>query len=588
MTERTARERSAWGRAALVASLLAVDPCGCGGAVLRARPGPVRDRWLALLRELSPPATPFRRIPAHVGEDRLLGGLDLAATLRSGARIAQRGLLAESDGGFAVLAMAERTPPGIAAQIAAAREAGEVALARDGITDIASTRFAVLALDEGCEDGERVADSLADGLAFHVMLDGIRSGEAGWRWHTPAEIVAARALLPTVEVDDNVLAALCEVAQSLGIRSHRAALLALRTTRACAALDGRSSANADDAVLAARLVLAPRATEVALPPQTDEGEPEPPEPSSDSPEDASQDKAADTEVQTLEDVVLAAARAAIPDDLLARLRTMAARGPVRAVGRSGEERRSGLRGRPAGVRAGRPGPQGRLSVIDTLRAAAPWQRIRRTASEEASSSLVFRADDFRIRRFRARTETTTIFAVDASGSSALHRLAEAKGAVELLLAECYVRRDRVAVVAFRGRNAELLLPPTRSLARAKRGLAGLPGGGGTPLASGLDIARSLADAVRRRGGTPSVVVLTDGQANVARDGTGGRERALQEALQAARLLRASGTRSIVIDTGQRPHPLARQLANDLGARYVALPQAGARAISEAALSGQSG
>ena len=104
--------------------------------------------------------------------------------------------------------------------------------------------------------------------------------------------------------------------------------------------------------------------------------------------------------------------------------------------------------------------------------------------------------------------------MDASGSSALHRLAEAKGAIELLLASCYVRRDRVALVAFRGQSAELLLPPTRSLVRAKRSLASLPGGGGTPLAAGIDVSLLLADAVQRRGGTPTIVLLTDGRANV--------------------------------------------------------------------------
>jgi magnesium chelatase subunit D len=136
-----------------------------------------------------------------------------------------------------------------------------------------------------------------------------------------------------------------------------------------------------------------------------------------------------------------------------------------------------------------------------------------------------RKDDFRVTRYRQRSETTTIFVVDASGSAALHRLAEAKGAVELLLADCYVRRDRVAMVAFRGPGAELLLPPTRSLVRAKKGLAALPGGGGTPLASGIDAAIGLADGVRRRGGTPVIVILTDGRANVTRAGIGGRTQA---------------------------------------------------------------
>src|SRR4029450_5166679 len=114
--------------------------------------------------------------------------------------------------------------------------------------------------------------------------------------------------------------------------------------------------------------------------------------------------------------------------------------------------------------------------------------------------------------FRQRTRTTTIFVVDASGSSALNRLAEAKGAVELLLADCYVRRDRVALLAFRGRGADLLLPPTRSLVAAKRGLGGLPGGGGTPLAAGIEAGLALADAVGRKGETPVVILLTDGRA----------------------------------------------------------------------------
>jgi magnesium chelatase subunit D len=101
-----------------------------------------------------------------------------------------------------------------------------------------------------------------------------------------------------------------------------------------------------------------------------------------------------------------------------------------------------------------------------------------------------------VSRFKQRRETTTIFVVDASGSAALHRLAEAKGAVELLLADCYVRRDRVAMLAFRGKGAELMLPPTRSLVRAKRSLAGLPGGGGTPLAAGMDAAARTRAGLR--------------------------------------------------------------------------------------------
>ncbi|MDP2870598.1 MAG: VWA domain-containing protein, partial [Methyloversatilis sp.] len=236
----------------------------------------------------------------------------------------------------------------------------------------------------------------------------------------------------------------------------------------------------------------------------------------------------------------------------------------------------------AGIRRGTPGNGARLNLIETLRAAAPWQPLRRAARAGTPSNCLIdvRPDDFRITRFAQRSETTTIFLVDASGSSALNRLAEAKGAVELLLADCYVRRDRVALIAFRGTGAEVLLSPTRSLVRAKRSLAGLPGGGGTPLAAGIDAGWLLADAVQRRGDTPTLVLLTDGRANVARDGGGGRARAGEDARSAARRVRASAFRALFIDTSPRPQPAARELAADMAAMYMPLSAADAVSISK--------
>jgi magnesium chelatase subunit D len=192
-----------------------------------------------------------------------------------------------------------------------------------------------------------------------------------------------------------------------------------------------------------------------------------------------------------------------------------------------------------------------------------------------------RKDDFHIMRFKQHRSTTTVFVVDASGSAALHRLAEAKGAVELLLADCYVRRDRVAVISFRGPGAELLLPPTRSLARAKRSLAGLPGGGGTPLASALQTAQDLASQIARTGDTPVVVLLTDGRANIARDGTPGRSKAGEDALQAARAFAADGLSCLLIDTSPQPQPSAQILAQAMRAHYVPLPHADAQGLSAA-------
>jgi magnesium chelatase subunit D len=158
-------------------------------------------------------------------------------------------------------------------------------------------------------------------------------------------------------------------------------------------------------------------------------------------------------------------------------------------------------------------------------------------------------------------------------------LAEAKGAVELILADCYVRRDRVAVIAFRSKSAEILLHPTRSLQRAKRSLAELPGGGGTPLTAAIETTLALADQVKRTGGVPLAVFLTDGRANITRDGTPDKAKALNETESAAKALRASGIKSLVIDLSDRPEGAAKTLAATLDALYLPLPHAEANTIS---------
>ena len=228
----------------------------------------------------------------------------------------------------------------------------------------------------------------------------------------------------------------------------------------------------------------------------------------------------------------------------------------------------------------RPGvlrPGARLNLVDTLRAAAPWQKLRGGADADR---IRVRRDDFRIRRFVQRLESTTIFVVDASGSAAFQRLGEAKGAVELLLAKAYVSRARVALIAFRGTTAELLLPPTRSLTRAKARLAELPGGGGTPLAAGVEAALALALAERAKDHTPLIVLLTDGQGNIALDGAPGRARAESDALAAAGQVGAAGIASVFVDTSPRPRPDGDRLAQAMGAAYAPLPYVDAAAMAD--------
>jgi len=568
--------------AALAAALFSVDPHGLGGVCIRAQVQPQRDQWLLMLREMLPASAPLKRIPFNIADSRLLGGLDLVATLKAGKPVAERGVAAGADGGVLIVSMAERLSPRTAGFLGAILDRGEVVMPREGVWLQHEARMGMVALDEGIGEEEAMSGGLLDRFAF--LLDFSRAAPRLelQALHSRPEVSRARKLYNEVSVDAALLETLCATAAALGVDSARIALLASRAARAAASLDGRNQVEEEDLVLAANLVLAPRATQApqsqqAEPPQPSPNEAEPEADPAPAPEQAEQPRS-ESEVKQMQERVIEAAQAAIPEGLLARLRSQeSSRSRTTQGGRAGALRNSGSRGRPAGVRSGGQ-RHARLNVIETLRAAAPWQRLRRASKSE--SRVCIEAGDFRFTRYRQRARTLTVFVVDASGSAAISRLAEAKGAVELLLGDCYIRRDQVAVIAFRGTAADLLLPPTRSLVRAKRSLAGLPGGGGTPLASAIEVASQLALQARRRGDTPTLVLLTDGRANVARKGGAGRAAAHADALTAAAAARQSNIASLFVDTSARPSPLAGELANALGARYVPLPFVKSKALSD--------
>ncbi|MFN4239956.1 MAG: magnesium chelatase subunit D [Erythrobacter cryptus] len=542
--------------AVLAARLFALAPQRYGGLVLRGD-SPARAALVAALGA----ALPLRRLPGHVDDARLIGGIDLAASLAAGRPVEAAGLIAEAAGGALVVGMAERMEGAIAGRLAQARDAGKAAL---------------VLLDDSADPEEAPPACLTERLAFSCNLAAVRAWEA---LTLPPPQGSLAAVAPLTAEDRAALAA---AAAALGVESLRALLFAEAAALGLAALEGRQLVGKSDLAAAVRLVLAPRATR--LPPaEAPETPPEPPEPpEADSvPEDQADSELAQPPEPELAEMLVDAARAAIPADLLARLAAGAA--PRRAAGSgTGQKRKGALRGKPLGVRPGLPRGGQRLALIDSLRAAVPWQRLRRAeVGAPADGPMLMRKPDLRVRRFEERAARVTIFVVDASGSAAAARLAEAKGAVELLLAQAYVTRSQVALVAFRGTGAEVLLPPTRSLTRARRLLAALPGGGGTPLAQGLAAARELAEAVIARGHSPALVILTDGRANVAADGTPGRAQARADAEAAARAIAARAIEALVIDISARPGPEGAALAEALGGRFLALPRADARMLKAA-------
>ena len=542
----------------LALTLLAVDPAGLGGLHLRARAGPVRDMFCAPLKAMFPNA---RRISPSISDLQLFGGVDIGETLTRGEIIRAKGIL-ETPAPL-LFTMAERCEPGLAARLAQSLDT--------------STGHALILLDEGSEDDEIAPKTLTERLAFFVDLEGLRHVELAQMVMEEADIAAAQNRLSSIEIPKDVPVALAVTAVRFGIDSLRAPLIALAAARANAALNNRKTVNEDDLQIAVQLVYAHRATQ--MPVEDEAEEPEEDTQPDDTPDTQSPDQD-ESELNLPDELLIEAVKAVLPFDVLAMLEGAGRVKTATGSGGAGQKKRGNRRGRPLPSRAGRLDGGNRIDLVATLRAAVPWQTIRRKQNPERTGVLI-RPSDIHVKVFQEVSDRLVIFAVDASGSSAVARLSEAKGAVELMLADAYARRDHVALIAFRGEGAELILPPTRSLVQTKRRLAGLPGGGGTPLASGLKAAAELVQRVRAQGLSPSIAVLTDGRANVPLPGKTGRAAANEDAQAMARHVRSLNIPSAMIDTSVRPHRDLRTLCGEMDAKYIPLPRADAKGLSRA-------
>jgi magnesium chelatase subunit D len=575
--------------------LLAVDPT-LGGVVLAAPPGSGKSTLARAFAGLRPDA-PFVELPVSVTEDRLIGGIDLEATLATGLRSIERGLLARAHGGVLYVDGLNLLDSAAETALIAALSDGMVRVERDGLSATHPATFCLLATYDPREGEIRrgLLDRVAMVLPFAAMSDP-RAREAVVRANLSADrdddgelamlcalIEDARTRLAAVSINDAQLSGIAQAALSLGVEGNRADVFAVRAAIANAALNGRDSVDDDDLKLAARLVLMPRATRLpereadAPPPsQTPSAEtrPDTDTPESDAPE--TPDQPQQQQPAQIEALMLDAAETELPTDVLAL--------PFAAQRHGSRGSRGEVLNNQRGkfVRAVPAAPRGnKVSVLHTLLAAAPWQTLRR--AERTNSAVSIRPADLRVKRFRDKAGTLYVFVVDASGSMALNRMREAKGAAARLLQNAYVHRDQVALIAFRGQQAQVLLPPSTSVDRAKRELDVLPTGGGTPLAHALLSAWQLAKGARSKGvQQTSLVLLTDGRGNIPLNATqpATRETLRAEVDQISTLIAADGVASVVIDT-QSNHVSrgeAGKLAAALGGRYVYLPNARADQI----------
>jgi len=525
--------------------------------------------------------TPFVELPIGATEDRVIGTLDVQALVR-GERRFEPGLLARANRGVLYVDEVNLLPDHLVDIILDAAATGRNVVERDGASVAHDARimlvgtmnpeegelrpqlldrFGLCVAVENDDDLERRVAIVERRLAFERDPRAFVATYAATTTALRARIVAAREALGDVTVSQASLRAASEFAREARVEGMRADLTIVRAARAIAALDARHEVTLGDIARAAEPALAHRRREAPRTPP-----PRAPQPPSNG-ASASSD-AATPAART-------AANGSAPDQQTAEIGTplslALARQDHRApIARKRVTPKDAARGRggldtPAGVARIVRHRTPRLAALATLRAAA------------LDASVDVAVSHLRYIERRGRARGLVLFLVDASGSmAAAARMRAAKGAIAALLAEAYHRRDAVALVAFRGDDAELLVPPTRSAIVAYRRLRELATGGRTPLGRGLARARGvLAQSVRR---DPSVqahlVIVSDARANVpARDG-------FAAALHEAASLRESGVRALCVDTesGTVRLGFARRLASALDATYRHLDECSERTL----------